>query len=171
MVSGIHSRAAALVLAAMTAAAATLVACSPDSALPTGPRAPAPRAVDLPPVCHPDVTAPVITSVSASPNVLWPPNHKMVAVSVSVAASDACSGVTNQIVSVTSNEPVNGVGDGDTAPDWIVTGHLSLLLRSERAGPGSGRVYTIIVRSADAAGNSTTASTTVSVPHDQGGRR
>ena len=46
--------------------------------------------------------------------------------------------------------------------------YCTLLLRAERAGPGNGRVYTITVDSTDRAGNSTTSSVAVSVPHDQG---
>ena len=46
--------------------------------------------------------------------------------------------------------------------------YCTLLLRAERAGPGNGRVYTITVDSTDRAGNSTTSSVAVTVPHDQG---
>ena len=53
-----------------------------------------------------DTTAPVIASVSADPNVLWPPNHKMRAVTVSVDASDVCSGVSCKIISVSSESTV-----------------------------------------------------------------
>ena len=121
--------------------------------------------------CNPDITAPVISNVSASPNTLWAPNHKMNAVTVTTVASDNCGGVpTCAISSVTSNEPINGLGDGNTAPDWIVTGANTLQLRSERAGVGSGRVYTIFVTCTDAALNAATASTTVTVAHDQGKR-
>jgi hypothetical protein len=66
-----------------------------------------------------DTTRPVITNVSASPNVLWLPNHKMRDVMINYTAQDNCSPVTN-VLTVTSNEPVNGTGDGNTAPDWIV---------------------------------------------------
>jgi hypothetical protein len=92
----------------------------------------------------------------------------MVPVAVAVGASDNCSAVTSHIVGVASNEPVNALGDGNTDPDWVVTGALTLLLRSERSGTGRGRVYTITVESTDVAGNKSTAFTTVLVPHDQG---
>ena len=116
-----------------------------------------------------DTTPPVIRSIKATPNVLWPPNHKMVAVAIRVDAIDACGGpVINKIVSVASNEPVNGTGDGDTSPDWEVTGDLNLNLRAERAGTGSGRVYTIAITSTDAHGNSSRGVVTVTVPKSQG---
>lgn len=118
--------------------------------------------------CNPDVTLPTVSSVTASPNVLWPPNHKFVPVVVAVQATDNCSAVTSKIVGVTSSEPVDGLGDGHTSPDWIVTGALTLLVRSERSGLNAGRTYTIMTQTTDAAGNATFGSTTVFVPHDQG---
>ena len=69
-----------------------------------------------------------------------------------------------------SNEPVNGAGDGNTAPDWVITGDLAVDLRAERAGPGNGRIYTIEVEVTDAAGHKVTRETTVKVPHDLGKR-
>lgn len=108
-----------------------------------------------------------ISSVTATPNRLWPPNHKFVPVTVTVAASSTCGGVSCSITSVSSDEPVNGRGDGNTAPDWQITGSLQAQLRAERSGTGDGRVYTLNVRCTDAAGHSATSSTVVTVPHDQ----
>jgi len=119
-----------------------------------------------------DTDAPMIGAVSASPNVLWPPNHKMVAVAVIANATDNCSAApVCKIVSVMSNEPVNGLGDGDTAPDWMVSGDLAVKLRAERSGIGSGRIYTITVGCADASGNSSSNMTVVTVPKDQGKKK
>lgn len=116
-----------------------------------------------------DTMPPVITSVSASPNVLWPPNHTMRPVTVAVSVTDVCDpSVACQLISVTSNEPINGPGDGNTSPDWQITGPLTANLRSERAGGGSGRVYTLTVQCTDASNNSATGTTFVMVPHDQG---
>lgn len=112
-----------------------------------------------------DHEAPIITSVTANPNKLWPPNHKMVPVVVAIDATDNCDSVC-QIISVESNEPVNGLGDGNTAPDWVISGDLTLKLRAERSGTGSGRIYTITVECADSSGNSSTDTATVTVPHD-----
>lgn len=111
-----------------------------------------------------DTTPPVIASLTASPASLWPPNHKMVGVSVTASASDETSAVTTEIVSVTSSEPDNGRGDGDSANDIAVTGDMTVNLRAERSGQGSGRIYTIEVKATDQAGNSSTAFVTVSVP-------
>ena len=118
-----------------------------------------------------DTTPPSVESAKASPNILWPPNHQMVRVRVEVKASDACGEVNSKIVSVTSNEPVNGHGDGNTSPDWKITGDLTVDLRAERAGPGKGRIYTIKLEISDHAGNKVTRNLTVSVPHDSGKRQ
>ena len=71
------------------------------------------------------------------------------------------------IKSVASNEPINGTGDGNTDPDWVITGPLTLQLRAERAGNRTGRIYTITVECTDGSGNSSTKAVTVVVAHDQ----
>jgi hypothetical protein len=116
-----------------------------------------------------DTTPPVITKASASPSVLWPPNHKMVTVTVNATAKDTCGAATWTITSVKSNEPINGLGDGDTSPDWQITGNHSVSLRAERSGKGSGRIYTITIQASDASGNMSNPQTvTVTVPHSMG---
>ena len=115
-----------------------------------------------------DDDAPLITSVTANPNCLWPPNHKMRDIEVALKATDNCtssSAVTWAITSVSSNEPVNGTGDGNTGPDWTFSGH-NLQLRAEREGTGNGRVYTITVTATDGAGNTSTQTATVCVAHN-----
>jgi hypothetical protein len=115
-----------------------------------------------------DNTPPSIDTISATPDVIWPPNHKMVPVIISVSVFDNCDAdPTSQIISIISNEPENGLGDGDNAPDWEITGDLTANLRAERSGNGSGRVYTITVRCTDNAGNSTDREVTATVPHDK----
>ena len=47
----------------------------------------------------------------------------MIDVEVSYGATDNC-GLANGTLSVSSNEPVNGSDDGNTAPDWqIIDAH------------------------------------------------
>jgi len=121
-----------------------------------------------------DTTAPVIGSISVNPSVLWPANHKMVKVTVAVAATDnSRQALTCRIADVTSNEPINGPDDGNIDPDWQIADDdpLVVLLRAERSGSGSGRVYTIQVECTDASGNTTTGTVNVTVPHDQGKSR
>ncbi|HEV7893240.1 MAG TPA: alpha-amylase family glycosyl hydrolase [Pyrinomonadaceae bacterium] len=111
-----------------------------------------------------DTTSPVVTNASASKSELSPPNHKMQDVTVNYSATDNLSGVTCTL-GVASNEPINGTGDGDTAPDWLVLDAHHVLLRAERSGKGSGRVYTVTVACADAAGNTSARAVAVTVPH------
>lgn len=112
-----------------------------------------------------DATPPVV-SFDLETTTLWPPNHKMVKVATGISAVDVCDAGAAVAVSVTSDEPVNGTGDGNTAPDWeLVDGDL--YLRAERDGKGDGRVYTITIVATDGSGNSTTVTATVDVPHDQ----
>jgi hypothetical protein len=115
-----------------------------------------------------DTVAPEVGEVVARPNVLWPPNHKMVPVRLRVRTQDDCGPVTSRIIGVRSNEPINGTGDGDTGADWRIADDLTVLLRAERSGPGSGRIYTIHVESTDVGGNTTLSRVQVVVPHDQG---
>jgi hypothetical protein len=115
-----------------------------------------------------DTEGPKITNVSATPNSLWPPNHKMQDVMVNYNVTDNCPGNITCGLTVSSNEPVNDIGDGNTEPDWIVLDAHRVQLRAERAGPLNGRVYTITVGCRDLRNNLTTANTIVTVPHDQG---
>ena len=79
-------------------------------------------------------------------------------------------GASCRIVSVISNEPDSGLGDGDTAGDIEITGDLTLRLRAERSGSGTGRTYTLVVECADAETNKTQQSVTVTVPKNQRGK-
>jgi subtilisin family serine protease len=123
-----------------------------------------------------DTTPPDI-NVSVSPDTLWPPNHKMKEVMPSVQTSDACcADVAVELVGIQMNE-----GDAENTFDpnfdinadsgfmgddiQIVDGRI--YLRSERAGNSDGRVYTLTYRATDCAGNTSIASGTVTVPHDQ----
>jgi len=117
-----------------------------------------------------DTTPPTVSSITATPTVLWPPNHELVDVTVTVVATDLVDpNPMSQIVSVSSNQPINGTGDGDVAPDWVITGPLTLQLRAERAGTGGDRIYTITVQTTDFSGNATLTTVTVTVPQSQNG--
>jgi hypothetical protein len=105
-----------------------------------------------------DTTGPDITTVSSNPGQLWPPNHKMVPVTISALAIDSASATTCRVSRVTSNQP--------GTDDWSITGMMTVSLRAERDG-SSARIYTIEVRCTDAAGNASLGSTNVIVPHDQ----
>jgi hypothetical protein len=108
-----------------------------------------------------------IESLTASPAELSPPNHKLVTVTLSPTLSGTCGTATFAITAVTTSEPIDGVGDGDTAPDLEMGAGLTLKLRAERSGDGPGRVYTIWVRGSDEGGNTVVKTVTVSVPKSQ----
>jgi hypothetical protein len=120
-----------------------------------------------------DNTAPEFTKLELSRDVLWPPNHKMSSITVDIEVSDVCDpdpSVT--LVSVTSSEPDNGIGDGDTVNDIQGveenTDDRAFSLRSERSGKNKdGRTYTITYRVEDCSGNFTVESVYVRVPHSQ----
>jgi hypothetical protein len=118
-----------------------------------------------------DQTPPSI-ECGASPATLWPPNHKLVPVSVNVRVTDGESGSAGFVLSsVASSEPDNGVGDGDTANDiqeFVVgTADTSGLLRAERAAGGPGRTYTLTYIGFDVAGNTSSCTTKLTVPHNR----
>jgi hypothetical protein len=70
---------------------------------------------------------------------------------------------TITITAVTQDEPVNGLGDGDTSPDAAIQGQ-GVLLRAERSGTGSGRIYQVAFTATDTKGGTCNGTVTVSVP-------
>ncbi|HEV7425688.1 MAG TPA: HYR domain-containing protein [Thermoanaerobaculia bacterium] len=115
-----------------------------------------------------DTTPPTIVSITANPSSLWPPNHKMVAVTVTVIASDLVDPhPTSHIISISSNQPINGNGDGNTPTDWEITGPLTANIRAERAG-GTDRVYTLTIETTDFSGNTAHGTVTVTVGQSRG---
>ena len=145
--------------------------------------------------CLPDTTAPEVDCF-VSPDSLWPANHKMVEVDVCVIAEDESSAPEDlSLVAAfaSSNEPDNGLGDGDTEGDVNGEGGYTarvdvtaaftdefttpdgqrvfagtIELRAERGGGGGGRIYTIEAFVEDGAGNVGSCSCEVKVPHDKG---
>ena len=119
-----------------------------------------------------DQTPPSI-SCSANPSTLFPPDHTLVPILVTVNTSDNLSGVAGfKLLAVTSSEPAQTSSSGNTNPDiqdWqIGTPGVTGLLRAERSGSGNGRTYTITYQAQDVAGNMADCQTTVLVPHDRG---
>ncbi|MBL7189880.1 MAG: thrombospondin type 3 repeat-containing protein [Phycisphaerae bacterium] len=123
-----------------------------------------------------DITPPDF-ELFATPEILWPPNHKMVEIVPFWTVSDAVDpDPAVFLVSIAMNEGSetdtydpdydNTLGDGNTLDDiQIVDGRI--FLRAERGGTGTGRVYTITYKAVDYSGNETEKSATVTVPHDQ----
>jgi hypothetical protein len=109
----------------------------------------------------------------ADKTILWPANHGMVTVTIAANAADNSGSVTLS-AGVLSNEPQDGLGDGDTGPDWTApvidqaSGVITLQLRAERSGSGSGREYVVTITATDTSGNSSVADVKIIVPHDKG---
>ena len=71
---------------------------------------------------------------------------------------------TSTLVSATSNEPDNGADDGNTTNDIVIVDDLTVKLRAERSGTGTGRIYTMTWQATNACGATVTATATVLVP-------
>jgi hypothetical protein len=119
-----------------------------------------------------DTVSPEI-SVELTPVTLWPPNHEMVDVEAMVLSADTCGPPSVVLASVLSNEADNGHGDGNTVNDIqdavVGTADYQFRLRAERAGGGTGRIYTAVYTATDEAGNAVSEAGAVVVPHDQDG--
>jgi hypothetical protein len=122
---------------------------------------------------HPseDITPTVIT-VSANPAMLWPPNGRLVPVTVSGTMTDEPGGS-----GVNASSAAYMVLDeyGQLQPRGSITlganGRYTVTVSPEASRRGNdqdGRHYTIIVSATDNVGNPGAASTIVTVLHDQG---
>ncbi len=111
-----------------------------------------------------DTTPPTVISTTPSESTLWPPNHKLRGITIGVIASDVADpSPVSHIVSVSSNQPQ---GAGNAAPDWVITGALTVALRAERIASLGPRIYTITVATSDFSGGTTLSTCAVTVPHD-----
>jgi len=121
--------------------------------------------VNRPPDCS--AAAPSIASI-------WPPNHKMVDISVLGLTDPDNDPLTITITSIFQDEPVNDIADGNTDFDGAGVGTSTAQVRAERSGskknPGNGRVYHIGFTTDDGYGGSCSGVVRVGVPHDQGGQ-
>jgi galactose oxidase-like protein len=116
-----------------------------------------------------DKTPPAITA-SANPATLWPPNGKLVNVTISGTMADNLSGVNASTAAFAVQDSyglVQPSGPVSVGPNGAYS--FTVLLEARRNGQDqAGRLYTIAVSAQDNAGNANSATTTVTVPHDQG---
>jgi hypothetical protein len=131
------------------------------------------RDLEDPDPLTPETELPELT-VSASPDRLWPANHRLVDVKIAIEVSDNCTADPEVLfIEARSSDPEAGVTPADVAPQKapdivdaaIGTTDVELRLRAERWPQVAGsRVYTLTYRAADRAGNQTVATTAVVVP-------
>ncbi|MEA3435269.1 MAG: CARDB domain-containing protein, partial [Thermodesulfobacteriota bacterium] len=111
---------------------------------------------------------PDCTEARSSVDLLWPPNHKLVNISIDGITDPDGDQLSLSVTGITQDEPVNGLGDGDTSPDGFGVGTNQAQIRAERSGTGNGRVYYITFTADDEKGGVCTGQVTVGVPHDKG---
>jgi hypothetical protein len=142
------------------AASAAYYAYCPDGSSPAVSYGYCPPPPNLPPTCAP---------VVASPTTLKPRDHKLQPITLSGATDPDDDAVALTITAVTQDEPLNGTGDGDVAPD-AQSGTLAntVFLRAERSGTGDGRVYRVSFAVSDGNGGTCTGIINVFVPKDTG---
>jgi uncharacterized protein len=111
--------------------------------------------------------APVVSPVVLSKTELTALSHKLVNIGLTYGITDNCDSAITPVVTVTSNQPVNGTGDGHTLFDWVVVNNNLVQVRAERAGSSADdRIYTITVTATDSSGASSSSSAQVVVPHN-----
>jgi len=111
-----------------------------------------------------DVTPPEF-SLSVEPNVLWPPNNKMVLVAPGWEVSDNCDESPEvSLVDITMS------AEGDVNDYVQIGGDGSIYLRATKGQGGAVRIYTLTYEAVDDSGNVAIDSADVVVPHDLGRR-
>lgn len=102
-----------------------------------------------------DTIDPVISGITATPDVLSPPNNKLIPVTISVDVSDVADAMPRCFAfSVTGDEDING--------DFRLVSDLQIELRASRQKDE--RTYTVHVRCVDDSANAADGSVTVRVP-------
>jgi hypothetical protein len=105
-------------------------------------------------------------AISLAPDVLWPPNHKLVTINASISAlDDNYPNPQVRLGSITANEPLK---TGDIVADFGTRAQTFKVISERKGNSKAGRVYTVTYSATNSCGNSTSASETIVVPHDQG---
>jgi arabinogalactan endo-1,4-beta-galactosidase len=115
-----------------------------------------------------DKTVPIL-NVSFN-TIITDRNNALIPIKASVVGADTLSGIERiELLSIESNQPDNGKGDGNTVNDIqgadFGTFDTEFLLRAERSGSGD-RVYTVTYKAWDHAGNSVIQSNQITVKHN-----
>jgi hypothetical protein len=100
----------------------------------------------------------------AVPAQIWPPDRRLVPITITGVSDPDGESVTIRVTRVTQDEPLAGRGAQASA---IICPDGSVALRAERLGQGNGRVYRIRFTATDSTGASSEGSVRVCVPHDK----
>ena len=119
-------------------------------------------------IVTPTNSAPNCNFAVANPSQLWSANHKLVPVSIMGVTDADGDALTLTVNSITQDEPILGLGDGDTSPDGAGIGSSTPSVRAERSGKGNGRIYEIIFSANDGKGGQCLGKVRISVAHDRG---
>jgi hypothetical protein len=125
-----------------------------------------------------DQTQPTFESISVDPGSLWPPNHEMVLITPTFSVHDNCDPnpvveleliTMNEVDETNTYDPSfdSTIGDGNTIDDIQVDSNGNIYLRAERSEARNGRVYTLKFKVTDSSGNSSSATVTVTIPHNK----
>jgi hypothetical protein len=102
---------------------------------------------------------PDCSRATASPSVIWPPNGKMIPISLLGVIDPESDPVALKVTGISQDEPgaaFSGIGSSVAQ------------VKAESDGKGDGRVYRIAFQATDPSGVSCAGQVTVCVPHDQG---
>jgi uncharacterized repeat protein (TIGR01451 family) len=120
-----------------------------------------------------DSRSPDCFAAAPSQGILWPPDHRFVAISILGVTDPDGDDVSINIDAIRQDEPVDSTGDGKFVPDGRGVGTATADLRAERVGGsgrdrGNGRVYHVYFTASDGNGNACSGKVLVGVPHDMG---
>jgi hypothetical protein len=113
-------------------------------------------------------STPDCSGAAASAGVIWPPNHTMVSETIVGVTDPYNLPLVIAVTGIVQDESVAAIGSGNTSPDGAGIGTSTALIRAERAGPGTGRIYFISFSATNTQGAQCTGTVSVFVPHDQG---
>jgi cysteine-rich repeat protein len=110
---------------------------------------------------------PDCSQATASVSELWPPNHKLVSVSILGVTDPDGDALVVRATAIAQDEPIDAAGSGATCPDATGLGLATVGLRSERSGQGNGRFYHVAFQAMDRCNAVCTGEVTVDIPHDR----
>jgi hypothetical protein len=124
--------------------------------------------ISLVPVSAPN-TPPDCSTAVATPEELWPLDHKMADVSIAGITYSDGDPVALTITSIFQDEPLVNSRGTDSCGDGAGVGTEMASVRAASNGAGDGRVYSIGFTAMDDGGEECSGTVAVCVPHDQGG--